>query len=249
LEVNPENPNIAASVIQEESRTIMEVYVTMMISVITMVKGTDAEGNPSIGMVMTNQFITTKQYVEQISIDPSFILSPVEEPAADAMIRNAVTSLVVAKQSTEICGKPTSCPPDDPHLTKSQIITCEELHSKYFLDKREAELNMNKISLSDQVGQYKPRSFHGYCTGPGPENYLGLKDNGAVTTKPAWQVVCEPIVCPYGSYVTTECTCSAVDNPCESCPSGTRCQLEPVLMCIDCQCGFCGSNNEACCES
>jgi hypothetical protein len=250
LEVNEDNPNIGAIVIQEGSLAIMEVYVIIMLSVRMMIKGNDAQGNPSIGMVMANQFITTKQHIEQISIDPTFIhQSPVEEPAADAMIRNAVTSPVVVKQSTSICGKPTDCPPNDPHWTKSQTIACEEIHSIYFLDKRRAELHMNKISLSDQIGQYKSRSFHGYCTGPGPQNYLGLKNNSAVTTKPAWQVVCEPMVCPYGSYVTTECTCSLVDNPCEACPSGTRCQLSPVLMCIDCECGFCGSNNDSCCES
>jgi len=250
LEVNEDNPDISANVFQEGPLVIMEVYVIIMISVRTMVKKTDTQGNSSIDMVMANQFITTKQYIDQISIYPTSIhQSPIEEPAADAMIRNAVTSPVVAKHSTSICGKPTDCPPNDPHWTKSQTIACEEIHSTYFFHKRRAELKMNKISLSDQIGQYNPRSFHGHCAGPGPQNYLGLKDNSAVTAIPAWQVVCEPMVCPYGSYVTTECTCSLVDDPCEACPGGTRCQLEPVLMCIDCECGFCGSNNDACCES
>jgi len=57
------------------------------------------------------------------------------------------------------------------------------------------------------------------------------------------------MTCAYGQYVTPECTCSSADDPCEACPSGTKCQLEPALMCIDCGCGFCDDISGDCCDS
>merc|ERR1712070_198414 len=138
------------------------------------------------------------------------------------MIRTAVTAPIVVKHDSTICGTPTDCPPDDPEWTSSQKIACEELHSSYYMDKRRTELNMNKVTLTDLVGQYKPRSFHGYCLGPGHENYIGMTDASHHTPKPDWQIVCEPIICPYGSFVTSNCTCSELNHPCAACPSGTR---------------------------
>ena len=228
---------------------IMEVYVQILVSVRMMVKRT-VNGVTTTEMVMSNQWITTKQMIEQVYIDPSLIQAPqiVEDPVAGAFVSAAVSRPVMAKQSVDICGSPTDCPADDPTWSRSQKLACEELHSIHFLDKRRTELAMNKVEMSDLIGQFKPMSFHGYCKGPGPNNFIGMKD---VTTavKPAWQIVCEPIVCPYGSYVTSSCECSPVNDPCSACPTGTRCQTSPVLMCIDCECGLCGKNNDSCCQS
>jgi len=246
--VDEEHPNVTATVIHEGDLVIMEVYVAVVITVKTIYKRIDADGNEEIIMVLNNDYSTTRETMQQLSTDPSLVDEPqiVEEPAADALIRTAVTGPIVVKQSTEICGKPTECPPDDPEWTHTQRVACEELHSSYFIDKRRAELNLKMITTTDLVGQFKPRSFHGYCTGPGHENYIGIGD---VLVKPDWQIVCEPMICPYNSYVTSDCTCSDPTNPCSACPSGTRCQLEPVLMCIDCQCGFCGAESDTCCQS
>ncbi len=248
LPVDEEHPNVTATVIHEGDIVVMEVYVAVVITVKTIYKRIDADGNEEIIMVLNNDYSTTRETMQQLSTDPSLVDEPqiVEEPAADALIRTAVTGPIVVKQSTEICGKPTECPPDDPEWTHTQRVACEELHSSYFIDKRRAELNLKMITTTDLVGQFKPRSFHGYCTGPGHENYIGIGD---VLAKPDWQIVCEPMICPYNSYVTSDCTCSDPTNPCSACPSGTRCQLEPVLMCIDCQCGFCGAESDTCCQS
>lgn len=250
MEVNKSNPQVSAQIIEEESMVIMEVYVMVMVSVRMMVRTTNSEGEVTYSMIMSNNYMTERSMVEQISIDPSLIQAPqiVEDPVADAFVSTAVTRPVVARQSTDICGNPTDCPPDYPNWSRSQQLACQQLHSNHFLDRRRTELSMDKIELSALIGQFKPRSFHGYCTAAGPDNYIGLKDTEIVTA-PSWQVVCEPMVCPYGSYVTQECTCSNVDDPCSACPSGTRCQKSPVLTCIDCRCGMCGRYNDACCQS
>jgi len=249
MEVNEAHPQVSAQVVEEDYVVIMEVYVQILVSVRMMIRKT-VNGVTTTEMVMSNMWITTKQIIEQISIDPSLIQVPqiVENPVAGAMVSAAVTRPVMAKRSTDICGKPTDCPLDDPTWSRSQQMACQELHSIHFLDKRRTELAMNNIEMSDLVGQFKPMSFHGYCTGAGPTNYLGMKDEVA-TVKEDWQIVCEPMVCPYGSYVTSSCECSLIANPCSACPTGTRCQTEPVLMCIDCECGLCGKNSDSCCQS
>lgn len=249
LEVNAAHPEVSAQVIEEDGVVIIEAYVQILVSVRTMIRRT-VNGVTTTEMIMSNQWITTKQMIEQVSINPSLIQAPqtVENPVANAMISAAVSRPVMAKQSVDICGKPTDCPIDDPTWSRSQQMACQELHGIYFLDKRRTELAMNNIEMSDLIGQFKPMSFHGYCRGPGPSNYLGMKD-AAATMKEDWQVVCEPMVCPYGSFVTSSCECSLVADPCSACPQGTRCQTSPVLMCIDCECGLCGKNNDSCCQS
>lgn len=68
------------------------------------------------------------------------------------------------------------------------------------------------------------------------------------------QVTCPVMDCGPGSYVTGECTCTPLDDPCQACPKGpeggTRCQnIEGYpLMCIDCTCGFCNYENSPCCD-
>lgn len=250
LPVDESHPEVSAHVVEEESIVYMEVYVMVMVSVRMMVTTTNAEGETITTMVMSNGWTTEKRMVEQVAIDPSLIQAPeiVEEPIADAFVSAAVTRPVVATQSVEVCGRATHCPPDDPTWTRSQQLACQELHSNYFLDKRRTELSMNMIEISDLIGQFKPRSFHGYCKGPGQDNYIGLKDSQTAVA-PSWQIVCEPMVCPYGSYVTSECTCSNANDPCSACPTGTRCQTSPILMCIDCECGMCATDTDACCQS
>jgi len=222
----------------------------VMISVTMMVKSINADGEATTVMTMSNQWQTTKMMIEQVAIDPSLIQAPeiVEDPVADAFVSAAVTRPVVARQSTDICGIPTDCPGDDATWTRSQQLACQELHSIHFLNKRRTELGLDKIEVADLIGQFKPRSFHGYCKGPGAVNYIGLKDT-EIAPKPEWQTVCEPMLCPYGSYVTPDCACTEINDPCSACPSGTRCQTSPVLMCIDCECGLCERYNNACCQS
>ncbi len=250
LPLDENHAELSAELVQEESLMIVEVYVQVMVSVKMMVRTINSDGEVTYNMVMSNSYQTEKRMVEMVAMDPSLIQAPeiIEDPVADAFVGAAVTRPVVARQSTEICGKPTDCPADDPNWYRSQQLACQELHSNHFMDRRRTELTMGIISLSDLIGQFKPRSFHGYCTGEGPENYIGLKDKEPVKA-PEWQTVCEPMVCPYGSYVTPECTCSVLADPCDSCPSGTRCQRYPQLLCIDCQCGVCGGSNDSCCET
>jgi len=249
LEVNSDHPQVSAQVVEEETIVIMEVYVQILVSVRMMIKRT-VNGVTTTEMIMSNQWVTTKQMIEQVYIDPALIQAPqiVEDPVAGAFVSAAVSRPVMAKQSVDICGSPADCPADDPTWSRSQKLACEELHSMHFLDKRRTELAMNRVEMSDLIGQFKPMSFHGYCKGPGPDNFIGMKDV-TIAVKPAWQIVCEPMVCPYGSYVTSSCECSPVDDPCSACPTGTRCQTSPVLMCIDCECGLCGKNNDSCCQS
>lgn len=51
------------------------------------------------------------------------------------------------------------------------------------------------------------------------------------------------------SNVTSSCECSPVNDPRSACPIETRCQTSPILMCIDCECGLCGKDNDSCCQS
>ena len=69
------------------------------------------------------------------------------------------------------------------------------------------------------------------------------------------QVVCperKDSPCPDGSYVKNDCSCTTIDeDPCGTCPEGTRCQREMLnlpLMCIDCTCSFCNVEQEPCCS-
>lgn len=250
VEVNEDHPEVSAEIIEQESLVIMEVYVMVMVSVTMMVREIAPDGTVTYKMVMSNDYTTSQTMIEQVAVDPSLIQEPqiVEDPIADAYVSTAVTRPVVTRQSEEICGKPTDCPPDDATWSRSQQLACQELHSNYILERRRTELAMNKVELSDLIGQFKPESFHGYCLAAGPENFIGLKDTEIITA-PSWQVVCEPMACPYGSYVKPDCTCSNIDDPCSACPSGTRCQTSPTLMCVDCKCGMCGRYNDACCQA
>lgn len=177
LPVDETHPTVSAEVHEEEEIVIMEVYVQVMVSVRMMVKRT-VNGVTTTEMQMRNMWITQKQIIEQIYVDPSFIEAPqiVEDPLAEAMVSAAVTRPVVAKQSYEICGKPTECPPDDPTWTRSQILACQELHKTYFEDRKRTEQGMLELELHELTGAFKPESFLGYCNSPGPEGYVGMKD-------------------------------------------------------------------------
>lgn len=240
---------VEAQVVVEDDIVIVEVYVNIMISVQTIIKRI-VNGVVTTDVIMQNMWITSVQYIEQIVSNPSLINDVESTPAglADAMIVAAVNRPVVGSLSVDICGKPMDCPPDNPTWTRSQQIACQELHSTLFFNKRRAELEMGKIDVNDLIGQFKPMTFHGYCMGPGPVNYIGFKD-GQVAQKEEWQTICEPMTCPYGSFVTPSCECSPVDDPCAACPSGTRCQMSPTLMCIDCECGTCSNDDSPCCAS
>jgi hypothetical protein len=72
---------------------------------------------------------------------------------------------------------------------------------------------------------------------------------GDVIAKPDWMTICPPNECPEGTFMTPECGCTALDNPCAACPENTFCQTSPTLMCIDCDCGFCDIGGSQCCST
>mmetsp|Transcript_15108 Transcript_15108/g.19155 ORF Transcript_15108/g.19155 Transcript_15108/m.19155 type:complete len:544 (+) Transcript_15108:275-1906(+) len=155
----------------------------------------------------------------------------------------------VVRHSEYVCGLPRHCPYDHPQWSVEKIQACQSIHEKYFMGRYEFEDKyLRKTRIQERIGQFKPQSFIGYCTGPGQKNYLGMTDQ--IYPKPDWQIICPPIACPVGTYMKNDCTCTEVtEDPCAACPSNTRCQLYPELRCIDCSCGFCDSTGSSCCES
>jgi hypothetical protein len=83
---------------------------------------------------------------------------------------------------------------------------CHKIHIAFFKNKSDTEMKMagKRKNKNDLIGTYKePDSFHGYCKGPGNENYIGLNDTTEVA--PAWQTVCEST-----AYLKPDCTCTNV---------------------------------------
>lgn len=155
----------------------------------------------------------------------------------------------VVRHSKNVCGEPRDCPYDHPLWSAKKKEACQKAHANYFKARHEFETKyFIKNKIQERFGQFKGKSFHGYCTGPGKNKYLGLVDR--IKPKPDWQTVCDGLkVCPIGTYMKSDCTCTELDeDPCNACPSNTRCQRSPELMCIDCTCGFCDSQGLACCE-
>ena len=154
----------------------------------------------------------------------------------------------IVRHSKAVCGEPRDCPYDYTLWSLEKKNACQKLHSNYFRARYEFEITfLIKRKIQERFGQFKPESFLGYCKGPGKKNYLGLAKK--IYRKPDWQVVCPPMDCPEGTYVTNDCTCTGPENPCDACPSNTKCQEIPELRCIDCDCGFCDKSGSSCCES
>ena len=154
----------------------------------------------------------------------------------------------IVKHSKYICGEPRDCPYDHPLWNNAKKEACKKAHANYFKKRYEFEgKNLIKHTTQERIGNFKTESFHGYCSGPGKKNYLGLASQ--IKLKPDWQTICPLMECPVGSYVKSDCTCTQPsDDPCSACPSGTRCQLYPELKCINCNCGFCDRAGVSCCE-
>ena len=155
----------------------------------------------------------------------------------------------IVRHSKSVCGEPRDCPYDHPKWSEEKKLACQKAHANYFKARYEFEdTHFKKPVKQERIGRFKPKSFLGYCDGPGKKNYLGLTNK--VARKPDWQVVCDDLVtCPAGSYKKNDCTCTEPgEDPCNACPLNTRCQTYPDLRCIDCNCGFCDSSGVACCE-
>ena len=169
--------------------TVVYIYVQVITGFTQVTKTTTIDGFASTEVTLSNNFTTTKTIIDQVAVNPGIvnIAEVVPEAAAESLIVSAINQPAVIKKTVDVCGEPTHCPPDNWNWSRIQMLACQQLHSKYFQDKRRTELNMNKVQVSELLGTYKQKSFHGYCKGPGPQNYLGLKDE-VVEVKPDWQV-------------------------------------------------------------
>jgi len=108
----------------------------------------------------------------------------------------------------EVCGNPRTCPYDNPHWSPAKREACAELHRTYFEHRYSfEETYFNKTIIQDRIGMFKAETFLGYCTGPGGDNYLSM--TGAIIQKPDWQTVCPPNVCPLGTFMKSDCTCTS----------------------------------------
>lgn len=154
----------------------------------------------------------------------------------------------VIRHSKDVCGEPRDCPYDHPLWSYTKKEACKKVHSNYFKSRYEFEGKyFIKDTIQERIGNFKKESFLGYCKGPGKKNYLGLTKQ--VERKPDWQTICPLVECPPGSYMKNDCTCTQLsEDPCNACPSNTRCQLYPELKCVDCNCGFCDRAGVSCCE-
>ena len=154
----------------------------------------------------------------------------------------------VVRHSGTVCGHPRDCPYSLSTWNTAKKTACNTIHKNYMLARIELEeKHLVKQVLQERIGRFKHETFMGYCDGPGTTNYLGITRK--IRLKPSWQTLCPPTICGPGSYMTPECSCTfPYEDPCNACPSGTRCQRYPVLMCIDCECGFCDSGGNSCCR-
>lgn len=161
--------------------------------------------------------------------------------------RNVVDSKA-SKLVTESCGNPRECPYDHPSWTQTKKEQCSSLHKNYYNYRYQFEQKyFNKATKQERIGMFKLDSFLGYCAGAGKKYALPLV--GEIIPKPEWQNICPPDVCPQGTFLKPDCTCTEFDeDPCNACPENTYCQREPNLICIDCNCGFCDSGSAACCN-
>ncbi len=159
-----------------------------------------------------------------------------------------VNNSKVVRHSKKVCGEPRDCPYDHPSWSDKKKEQCHKAHENYFiLREKFQEKFLVKPKVQQPIGLFKTDTFMGYCKGPGKKNYLGLSK--AITKTPDWQVVCdERTTCPPGTYKKNDCTCTTPGNPCDACPSNTRCQIHPELKCIDCNCGFCDGIGTSCCD-
>uniref|UniRef100_A0A7S3V745 Uncharacterized protein n=1 Tax=Chaetoceros debilis TaxID=122233 RepID=A0A7S3V745_9STRA len=150
-----------------------------------------------------------------------------------------------------LCGNPRDCPYDHPFWEEDQRQACEDQHRKYFESRYKFEQDFwNKDTVTqERIGLFKPKSFLGYCTEPGPDGFLPMI--GSVIETPEWVVVCDyNKKCPEGSVKKRDCTCTELEeDPCAACPENTICQTEPTLMCIHCECGFSDLQGLPCCMS
>ena len=154
----------------------------------------------------------------------------------------------IIRHSKTVCGEPRDCPYNHPKWSPEKKLACQKAHAFYFKSRYELEIkHFQKPVHQERFGNFKAKSFYGYCKGPGKKNYLDLTQQ--IEREPEWTTICEPTLCPEGTYKKPDCSCTQLDeDPCNACPTNTRCQRTPELMCIDCNCGFCDNSGIACCE-
>ncbi len=145
----------------------------------------------------------------------------------------------VIRHSDKVCGNPRDCPYTIPSWSYRKKVACQKCHNNYMRARFDFEERfLVKRRIQERIGRFKYDSILGYCDGPGAKNYLGMTRK--IKPKPSWAVVCPPTRCLAGTYLKNDCTCTFPgEDPCNACPTNTRCQTYPELMCIDCNCGFC----------
>ena len=147
----------------------------------------------------------------------------------------------VAYHSPDVCGQPWECPEPNPLWDPQTEENCLKIHREYFQMRYEFEQyrwNKPKKKQQKRFGMFRRESFLGYCKDVGKDNYLKMTQNERA---PKRHLICPPMVCPEGSYVSQDCDC--VTDPCSACPEGTYCQETPEPMCLDCNCGFCDKDS------
>lgn len=158
------------------------------------------------------------------------------------------SSSVVVRHSPTVCGEPRSCPYSLSNWSTEKKTACSTIQNNYMRARFELEQRyLIKERVQEPFGRYRYDTFRGYCDGPGSSNYMGITKQ--IRLKPSWQTLCPPTICGPGSYMKPDCTCTfPSEDPCNACPTGTRCQRYPVLMCVDCGCGFCDLGGSSCCR-
>ena len=165
------------------------------------------------------------------------------DPACSAV---PFDNVKVARHSPDTCGLPWECPGEGPIWNADVEKGCKNVRNAYFKYRYEFETDYwDKPVKQKRMGNYNYRHYLGYCKGEGRNNYLSMIN---VEKVPEWQIICGMIECPPGSYVKNDCSCSDINDPCSACPLNTRCQTEPTLMCLDCECGFCNNEGVSCCS-
>eukprot|EP00521_Asterionellopsis_glacialis_P016109 CAMPEP_0195292678 /NCGR_PEP_ID=MMETSP0707-20130614/10488_1 /TAXON_ID=33640 /ORGANISM="Asterionellopsis glacialis, Strain CCMP134" /LENGTH=712 /DNA_ID=CAMNT_0040353203 /DNA_START=27 /DNA_END=2165 /DNA_ORIENTATION=- len=174
-----------------------------------------------------------------------------EDIVAGRMHNNVDTTEL---EVTGVCEKAYNCPAED----TSSI--CEHMYTEWFA-KRETYETVHfhkggRRAEKNEGKSPKPGRDKGFCHGTGKESYQKLlpdkttdptpkkKEPEPMDTSFSCPNTCEP-----GQYLTPDCVCSS--DECDACPEGTRCQPKKdgqPPMCIDCNCGFCDYDGNACCS-
>ena len=124
----------------------------------------------------------------------------------------------IVRHSKTVCGEPRDCPYSHPKWSGEKKKACQKAHAFYFKSRYELEMkHFSKPVHQERFGNFKAKTFYGYCKGSGKKNYLGLIQQ--IEREPKWTTICEPTTCPEGTYKKHDCTCTQPDeDSCNICP-------------------------------